>query len=167
MLSRLCKAASQRVCCRAVSTLPKRWATASTEQVSAMRAKMKETKPIKPTVSNKGLAGGVPAPKSLSKDASSLSLNSAEDWGFAVEIKDGIAKIIGLDNAFLGEYVVFEQNSGIVLDLQENSCNVMILGDDSFVHAWSLVFRTGMVCGFRVGMDLLGTVVDGRDYFRV
>ena len=59
-------------------------------------------------------------------------IDYSNDVGTVVTIGDGIALLYGLDNAMLGELLLFSNNVyGMVMNLEEDSVGVVILGDDS------------------------------------
>ncbi|MGZ3662632.1 MAG: F0F1 ATP synthase subunit alpha, partial [Bdellovibrionota bacterium] len=72
----------------------------------------------------------------------------------------GIAKIHGLDNAQAGELVDFGEGvMGLVMNLEEGSVGVSILGDDTIIKEGRSVKRTGRIFEVPVGEELLGRVV--------
>ncbi|MDI6605000.1 MAG: F0F1 ATP synthase subunit alpha [Thermoanaerobacteraceae bacterium] len=84
-----------------------------------------------------------------------------QDIGHVIISGDGIAKVYGLDSAIYGEMVEFENGVyGMVLNLEEDSVGVVILGDPSDVKEGSTVKRTGRVVEVPVGDGMLGRVVN-------
>ena len=52
--------------------------------------------------------------------------------GEILELKDGVATVIGLDNVMFSEIVLFENGlKGLVLDLSADGVGVLVLGDYS------------------------------------
>lgn len=83
------------------------------------------------------------------------------ETGSVVTVGDGVAKIYGLDKAMAGELVDFGQNIyGMVLNLEEESVGVAVLGEDSLVREGTTVKRTGKIVQVPVGEELLGRVVN-------
>ncbi len=83
------------------------------------------------------------------------------ETGTVVAVGDGVAKIYGLEKAMAGELVDFGQGvSGMVLNLEEESVGVAILGDDTKVSEGTTVKRTGKIVQVPVGEELLGRVVN-------
>lgn len=84
-----------------------------------------------------------------------------QDIGHVIQSGDGIAKIYGLDNAIYGEMVEFDSGAvGMVLNLEEDSVGVVILGDPEKVKEGSVAKRTGKVVEVPVGDGMLGRVVN-------
>ncbi|MGZ3701739.1 MAG: F0F1 ATP synthase subunit alpha [Bdellovibrionota bacterium] len=82
------------------------------------------------------------------------------ETGSVLTVGDGIAKIHGLDNAQAGELVDFGEGvMGLVMNLEEGSVGVSILGDDTIIKEGRSVKRTGRIFEVPVGEELLGRVV--------
>src|SRR5688572_19850762 len=83
------------------------------------------------------------------------------ETGTVVTVGDGVAKIYGLDKAMAGELVDFGQGIyGMVLNLEEDSVGVAVLGEDSLIREGATVKRTGKIVQVPVGEELLGRVVN-------
>src|SRR5256714_113054 len=83
------------------------------------------------------------------------------ETGTVVSVGDGVAKIFGLEKAMAGELVDFGGGvSGMVLNLEEESVGVAILGDDTQIKEGSTVRRTNKIVQVPVGEELLGRVVN-------
>lgn len=83
------------------------------------------------------------------------------ETGTVLSVGDGVAKIYGLENAQAGELLDFGQDvMGVVLNLEEGSVGVAILGDDTLVKEGSNVRRTGRIFEVPVGEAMLGRVVN-------
>ncbi len=97
-----------------------------------------------------------------------------KDAGVVVRVGDGVAQIEGLAGAKMSEMVRFDiahgkalkdaietkaEVYGVVLNLEEESVRVIILGDTSLVSEGMSVFSTGEVLSLPVGEELLGRVV--------
>jgi F-type H+-transporting ATPase subunit alpha len=83
------------------------------------------------------------------------------ETGTVIAVGDGVAKVFGLEKAMLGELVDFGGGvSGMVLNLEEESVGIAILGDDTLVKEGSTVKRTNRIVQVPVGEELLGRVVN-------
>ena len=83
------------------------------------------------------------------------------ETGTVVAVGDGVAKVYGLEKAMAGELVDFGGGiSGMVLNLEEESVGIAILGDDTQIKEGSPVKRTGKIVQVPVGEELLGRVVN-------
>ena len=86
--------------------------------------------------------------------------NEAE-IGTVIEVGDNIARIYGLDNAQASELVEFPNGlNGIVLNLEEDSVGVAIMGPDTDIKEGDKVRRTGRIASVPVGEAVLGRVVN-------
>ena len=84
-----------------------------------------------------------------------------EEVGVVVEVGDGIARVWGLRSAVSSELLRFPGDIyGLVLDLQEDSVGVALLGPDEEIKEGDEVRRTGRVLQTPVGEGFLGRVVD-------
>ncbi|MBF0243716.1 MAG: F0F1 ATP synthase subunit alpha [Planctomycetes bacterium] len=85
----------------------------------------------------------------------------AEDSGTVLEVGDGIARIYGLSNVMAGELLEFDNGeTGMALNLEENSVGAVVLGDFLGISEGTEVKRTGRLVSVPVGPDMLGRVVD-------
>ncbi len=97
-----------------------------------------------------------------------------KDAGTVVRVGDGVAEVEGLAGAQMSEMVRFDvahgkalkdaveaktEVYGLVLNLEEESVRVIILGDTGLVQEGMGVFATGEVLSLPVGEELLGRVV--------
>ncbi len=81
--------------------------------------------------------------------------------GQVVEVKDGVAILTGLDNAFYGEIISFKGSvQGVVTDLLEDTVGVVVLGDYTGIGAGDQAKGTGEELSLPVGEALLGRVVN-------
>lgn len=81
--------------------------------------------------------------------------------GTVLEVGDGIARIYGLENTMSGELVEFPNKSiGMILNLEENSVGVVILGDSKGIKEGDVVKGSGKITSVPAGYELLGRVVD-------
>src|SRR4051812_43260259 len=83
------------------------------------------------------------------------------ETGSVVAVGDGVAKVYGLEKAMAGELVDFGSNVfGMVLNLEEESVGIAVLGDDTLIKEGSTVKRTKKIVQVPVGPELLGRVVN-------
>jgi F-type H+-transporting ATPase subunit alpha len=98
-----------------------------------------------------------------------------QNTGTVVRVGDGVAEIEGLSSVGMSEMVRFDMTSvhdlsksieqkddlfGLVLNLEEESVRVIILGDAGRVSEGMTVVPTGEVLAIPVGEELLGRVVN-------
>lgn len=84
-----------------------------------------------------------------------------ENIGEVISINDGIASVYGLEKAKFGEKVSFSSGvEGIVLDLDNDTAGVVVLGSDCDVKEGDIVRCSGDVVNVPVGKELLGRVVN-------
>ncbi len=82
--------------------------------------------------------------------------------GTVLSVGDGVARIYGLLNVQAGELVDFSSGvKGLVLNLNEDSIGVAIMGSDIDIKEGDEVKRTKKIANVLVGNQLLGRVVDG------
>lgn len=87
--------------------------------------------------------------------------SEARDEGKITSIKDGIARLHGLDEVMQGEMVEFQDGVfGLALNLERDSVGVVILGDASSLREGMVGKCTGKILEVPVGYGLLGRVVD-------
>ena len=83
------------------------------------------------------------------------------ETGKIVSYGDGVAQVYGLNNAMAGEMVEFEDGTqGLVLNLEENSVGVVILGKGVELREGMSVKRLNKLLRVPVGDALLGRVVN-------
>ena len=88
-------------------------------------------------------------------------IKQSNDVGTVVTIGDGIALIYGLENAMLGELLVFEDDVyGMVMNLEEDSVGAVLFGSSEKIREGDIVRRTKRVVEVPVGDGLLGRVVN-------
>ena len=82
--------------------------------------------------------------------------------GKVLEVGDGIARVYGLANAMAGELVEFPERNqfGQVLNLEENSAGVVIMGDYLEIREGDEVKRTGELLSVPCGEPMVGRTVD-------
>ncbi len=83
------------------------------------------------------------------------------ETGSVISVGDGVAKVHGLTNVMAGELVEFTGGvTGMVLNLEEQSVGIAILGDDTQIKEGGTVKRTNKIVQVPVGEELLGRVVN-------
>lgn len=81
--------------------------------------------------------------------------------GIVISVGDGIANIYGLENVQAGELVLFQDTiKGMALNLNNDSVDVVILGNDQAIKEGDSVKRMQKIVDVPVGAGLLGRVVD-------
>jgi len=99
-------------------------------------------------------------------EAADLNALDVEEVGTVLEVKDGIARIYGLQKAMAGEMLEItssetgETITGLALNLEEDNIGAVILGDYLRLKEGDDVRRTGRVLEVPVGPELIGRVVD-------
>ena len=79
--------------------------------------------------------------------------------GRVLEVGDGIARLYGLSNAMAGEMVEFSNGAtGQVLNLEEGSVGVAVLGDYLGIREGDEVKRTGKLLSVPCGPKMVGRV---------
>ena len=85
----------------------------------------------------------------------------SNDVGTVVSVGDGIAIIYGLDQAMLGELLLFPHDVyGMVMNLESENVGAVLLGDDSLIKEGDTVKRTKAVMEVPVGENMFGRVVN-------
>ncbi len=83
------------------------------------------------------------------------------ETGKIVSYADGVAQVYGLNNVMAGEMVEFEEGTrGLVMNLEESTVGVVILGAGSLLKEGMSVKRLGRLLRVPVGDALLGRVVN-------
>lgn len=88
--------------------------------------------------------------------------------GTVIEVGDGIAKIIGLDDVMMSEMVKFEIDKkageedlfGVTLNLEENQVGVIVIGDVEKIKEGTTVASTGKILSVPVTEQMLGRVIN-------
>ncbi len=84
-----------------------------------------------------------------------------EEVGTVIEVKDGIARITGLEKCQAQEMLEFPgETFGIALNLEEETVGAVILGDFKHIKEGDIVKRTGRIMSVPVGEGLIGRVVN-------
>lgn len=86
--------------------------------------------------------------------------------GKVENIGDGVAIVSGLENAQMGELLLFKTgDKGMVLNLEKNYVKVVLFGSERRVNQNDLVFRSKKIVSIQVGPFLLGRVIDSIGNF--
>jgi F-type H+-transporting ATPase subunit alpha len=99
-------------------------------------------------------------------EAADLRETNVDEVGTVLEVRDGIARIYGLQSAMAGEMLEFtssetgETVTGVALNLEEDNIGAIILGDYLKLKEGDDVRRTTRVLEVPVGQALVGRVVD-------
>ncbi|MEG1107910.1 MAG: F0F1 ATP synthase subunit alpha [Oscillospiraceae bacterium] len=81
--------------------------------------------------------------------------------GTVTRIADGVAQISGLDNAMVGELLLFDGGvKGMVLNLEPETVGAIVIGQFTSIRQGSIVRRSGRTLDVPVGEALLGRVVN-------
>jgi len=83
------------------------------------------------------------------------------ETGVVLSVGDGIARVYGVENAMAMELLEFPGGvMGMVLNLEEDSVGVALLGEDTHIKEGDLVKRTGKIVQAPVGDAVIGRVID-------
>ncbi|MFN2371790.1 MAG: F0F1 ATP synthase subunit alpha, partial [Candidatus Krumholzibacteriia bacterium] len=86
---------------------------------------------------------------------------AVESVGTILQVGDGIARVYGLQDVMAGEMVKFPGDVfGIVLNLEEDSVGVAIMGSDTHIKEGDQVSRTGSIASVPVGGGVVGRVLN-------
>ncbi|PIW37143.1 MAG: F0F1 ATP synthase subunit alpha [Candidatus Kerfeldbacteria bacterium CG15_BIG_FIL_POST_REV_8_21_14_020_45_12] len=84
-----------------------------------------------------------------------------EKIGRVVEISDGIVKAVGLADVGAAEMVEFDNGvRGVVLNLEEGMCGIMVLGEYTDIGEGMTIKALGELMSVPVGDGLIGRVLD-------
>ena len=93
-------------------------------------------------------------------DSFELSVTDRE-VGTVSWVGDGIANVEGIDHAFYGEIIEFEDGTkGMAQDIREDHVGCILLGSDKGIREGSRAVRTYKEAGVPVGEGFIGRVVD-------
>jgi F-type H+-transporting ATPase subunit alpha len=99
-------------------------------------------------------------------EAADLHELDVEEVGTVLEVKDGIARIYGLQKAMSGEMLEIQSSDtgnkvvALALNLEEDNIGAIILGDYLQLKEGDTVRRTSRVLDVPVGPAMVGRVVD-------
>ena len=83
------------------------------------------------------------------------------ETGTIIQVGDGVARVFGLHGAMMAEMIAFPHDvMGMVMNLEEDTVGIILLGDDRLVEEGEEVRTTGQILSTPVGSALLGRVVD-------
>ncbi len=83
------------------------------------------------------------------------------ETGVVLSVGDGIARVYGVQNAMAMELLEFPGSVyGMVLNLEEDSVGVALLGEDTEIKEGDTVKRTGTIFSVPVGEAVSGRVID-------
>lgn len=90
---------------------------------------------------------------------------TATESGSVIEVGDGIVRILGLAAARSSEMIFIQTSDGnevpgVVLNLEEDTIGVMVLGDFEKIKEGDMVRGSGRILEIPVGEELIGRVVD-------
>ena len=85
-----------------------------------------------------------------------------QETGSVLSVGDGVARVFGLENVQAGELVEFSNGvMGLVLNLNEDSVGIAVMGDDTGIREGDTVKRTSRIADVAVGDGVLGRVLNG------
>jgi F-type H+/Na+-transporting ATPase subunit alpha len=99
-------------------------------------------------------------------EAADLNALDVEEVGSVLEVKDGIARIYGLQKAMAGEMLEIKSSetgeniTALALNLEEDNIGAVVLGDYLRLKEGDEVRRTARVLEVPVGPAMIGRVVD-------
>ncbi|WP_341665447.1 F0F1 ATP synthase subunit alpha [Blattabacterium cuenoti] len=98
----------------------------------------------------------------LKKELSNFQFESKlSEFGVIVQIGDGVVRSFGLNSAFYGELVEFQNGiKGMVLNLEEDHVSIVLLSSSKNLKEGDIVKKTGKIFSIKVGENMLGRVVD-------
>ncbi len=112
----------------------------------------------------------------IKKEIENLNITTqSEEVGVVLSVGDGIVEIDGLSRAQMMEMVMFEPSEGtslaetvanekalfgLVLNLEEDTVKVVVLGESNLVKEGMLVRRTNKLLSVPVGAGIVGRVVN-------
>ncbi len=83
------------------------------------------------------------------------------ETGVVLSVGDGIARVYGCENAMAMELLEFPGDvMGMVLNLEEDSVGVALLGETEHIKEGDIVKRTGRIFQVPVGDAVMGRVID-------
>jgi len=84
-----------------------------------------------------------------------------QNVGTVVKNTDGVIVASGLSKAIMGEIVLFKDgNSGTILNLDEDSVSIILLGVGSDIKEGDTLKTSGQMLGIEVSDELLGRVIN-------
>lgn len=102
--------------------------------------------------------------KKLSHNNNKMSKQNAVRWeesGIVINMKDGIASIVGLWNVIAGEMIIINKSvSAVVLNIESDIVKAVVFNTDDKVREGYWAERTRSTLKVPTGLSLLGRVVD-------
>ena len=84
-----------------------------------------------------------------------------EEVGEVIMVGDGIARVVGLENAMASELIEFPGGVfGMALNLEMDNVGIILFGDDRNIKEGDIAKRTGRIVEIGVGEEMLGRVVN-------
>ena len=98
----------------------------------------------------------------LKREINDFELNVADrEVGVVTSVADATANVVGINHAFYGEIVVFDNNvRGMVLDIRKDDIGVILFDSEAELREGSHVVRTGKMASIPVGDQFCGRVVN-------
>ena len=98
----------------------------------------------------------------LKREINDFELNVADrEVGIVTSVADATANVSGINHAFYGEIVVFDNNvRGMVLDIRKDDIGVILFDSEAELREGSHVVRTGKMASIPVGDAFCGRVVN-------
>lgn len=103
-------------------------------------------------------------------EITSLLKKQIEDFKVTIDVKevgevimvgDGIARVVGLENAMASELIEFPGDVfGMALNLETDNVGIILFGDDRDIKEGDMAKRTGRIVEIGVGEEMLGRVVN-------
>ena len=85
----------------------------------------------------------------------------SREIGFVRRVGDGVAMVEGIDHAFYGEVVLFDNGiKGMVMSIERKRMGVMLFGDEDDIYEGMKVARTMAEAGIEVSDNLPGRVIN-------
>ena len=84
-----------------------------------------------------------------------------KEVGEVIMVGDGIARVVGLENAMASELIEFPGGVfGMALNLEMDNVGIILFGDDREIKEGDTAKRTGRIVEIGVGEEMLGRVVN-------
>lgn len=83
-----------------------------------------------------------------------------EEVGTVLTVGDGIATAYGLSNVQANELVEIGTSTGVVMNLEQDSIGIVLMGSAKDVREGDVVKRTKRIASIRVGEGIIGRVVN-------
>jgi len=89
------------------------------------------------------------------------TFSKISERGVVVSIVDGIARVHGLENAFVNELIEFPNGvMGMALNLTDEEVGCILFGDEKLLQQGDIAKRTKRILEVPVGNELLGRIID-------